>query len=53
MHTPKSVTAQSNLGMMYLQGRGGLVKSYEKAVEWFQKAADKGQLIAANQIVTV
>ena len=33
---------QFNLGTMYYKGDGGLKKDYEKAMEWWQKAADQG-----------
>nr|WP_034909049.1 SEL1-like repeat protein [[Eubacterium] cellulosolvens] len=33
--------AQINLGCCYTAGRG-VTQSYEKAVEWFQKAAEQG-----------
>ena len=34
--------AQSNLGVMYREGRGGLPQSDALAVEWYRKAADQG-----------
>jgi uncharacterized protein len=35
--------AQFNLGVMYANGRGGLLKDDVKAVEWNQKAAEQGE----------
>jgi hypothetical protein len=35
-------SAQSSLGVMYHQGRGGLPQSHALAVEWYRKAADQG-----------
>ena len=37
--------AQNNFGLMYSNGRG-VDQSYEKAVEWFQKAAEQGLAVA-------
>ena len=34
--------AQSTLGLMYEQGKGGLPQSDALAVEWYRKAADQG-----------
>ncbi|WP_198022325.1 tetratricopeptide repeat protein [Candidatus Odyssella acanthamoebae] len=39
--------AQSNLGGMYYKGEG-VEKNAEKAVEWYQKAAEKGNALAQN-----
>jgi len=39
------VLAQSNLGTLYLYGRG-VVQDDAEAVAWFRKAADQGDAIA-------
>ncbi|MCL2186330.1 MAG: SH3 domain-containing protein [Treponema sp.] len=36
--------AQLNLGLDYYNGTGGVAKDYAKAVEWWQKSADQGNL---------
>ena len=38
-----SAWAQHNLGLYYQYGRGGLVKNREKAIEYYQKAAEQGK----------
>jgi TPR repeat protein len=34
--------AQSRLGIMYEEGRGGLAQDYAEAVKWYRKAGEQG-----------
>ena len=38
--------AQYNLGEMYERGGYGVTQDYEKAAQWYQKAADQGDIYA-------
>jgi len=40
--------AQFNLGKMYFLGQIGAPQDYKKAVYWFEKAADQGNVLAQN-----
>ena len=44
--------AQNNLGAMYYYGHG-VEQSYEKAAEWYQKAADQGFELAIEHLDTL
>jgi TPR repeat protein len=35
-----NASAQSNLGVMYFKGRGGVLQDYKEAAKWFRLAAD-------------
>jgi len=37
-----NVSAQHNLGFLYMNGRG-VAQDYKKAAEWFRKAAEQGK----------
>jgi hypothetical protein len=43
------VDAQFALGIMYEEGRG-LTQDYEKALEWYRKAAEQGYAPALNNL---
>ena len=38
--TEEAFAAMCNIGQMHLHGQGGLTPDYEKAMAWYQKAAD-------------
>ena len=38
--------AQTQLGMMYSLGRGGVQQDYKKAFKWLSKAAEQGHILA-------
>jgi TPR repeat protein len=35
-------SCQYNVGMMYLEGLGGVTQDHQEALKWFQKAAGQG-----------
>jgi TPR repeat protein len=41
--------AQSQLGVMYAEGRG-LPQDYEEAIKWYRKAAEQGNTFAQSQL---
>lgn len=43
------VQSQFNLGLMYAQGRG-IGQNYQKALEWYQKAANQEDALAQNML---
>ena len=43
------VKAQFRLGMMYYRGRG-VKKNYPMAMQWFQKAADQGDVESLTRL---
>jgi eukaryotic-like serine/threonine-protein kinase len=45
--------AQSALGWLYDKGLGGLARDAKKAAEWYQKAAEKGDLTAQLNLATM
>lgn len=45
-----NAVAQFNLGLFYTYGRGGLPKSYEKAIEYYKLAADQGNSDAQSNL---
>ena len=45
--------AQNNLGVLYLNGKGGLPKDEAEAARWYRKAADQGLSTAQNNLGTL
>jgi TPR repeat protein len=37
--------AQTNVGVKYEKGRGGVRQDYVEAVKWYLKAADQGEAV--------
>ena len=44
-----NATAQNNIGMLYLNGKG-VNKDHDQAKLWLQKAADQGDLTAKGNL---
>ena len=42
--------SQYNVGWKYLHGSGGYEKDFVKAVEWFRKSAEQGDIYAKNAL---
>ncbi len=45
-----SAEAQSNLGYMYAEGRGGLPRDDAEAVKWYRKAAEQGLALGQSNL---
>jgi hypothetical protein len=45
-----NASAQSNIGYLYEQGRGGFVRDLDEAKKWYRKAAEQGSDFAKKSL---